>query len=140
VTEHQGSIDDEPQLPAVISEVLETWTTMADLMAAERVRYSLPPSTDPPGSRADLPPAVLPQVFDLIARIREDISRHRALAASGGEEAALAAEVADAKERACENFTAGVGHFIASMSSFLGTAYDDYARKALGMSAEDGPD
>jgi hypothetical protein len=130
----EGRAPGEQELAPAVAEVLETWMSLADGIAAQRERYNLPPSTDPPGSRADLPPAVLPQVFDLVVCIREDISRLRLLAASGtGDEAALAAEAADAKERACEKFTAGISRFTASVSSFLGTAYDDYARKALGM-------
>ena len=130
----EGRAPGEQKLVLAVAEVLDTWTSLADAIAAQRERYNLPPDTDPPGSRADLPPAVLPQVFDLVACIREDISRLRVLAASGtGDEAALAAEAADAKERACEKFTTGISHFTASVNSFLGTAYDDFARKALGM-------
>jgi hypothetical protein len=117
-----------------VAQMLETWTNLANRIAALRERYSLPPGTDPPGSRADLPPAVVPQVPDLVACIREDISRLRTLAASGtGDKAARAAEEADATERACERVTAAISRFTATVSSFLGTAYDDYARKALGM-------
>ena len=130
----EGRAPGEQELVLAVAEVLGTWTSLADAIAAQRERYNLPPSTDPPNSRADLPPAVLPQVFDLVACIREDISQLRVLATNSiGDEAALAAEAADAKERACEKFTAGISHFTASVSSFLGTAYDDYARKALGM-------
>jgi len=130
----EGRAPGEQKLALAVAEVLGTWTSLADAIAAERERYHLPPSTDPPGSRADLPPAVLPQVFDLVACIREDISRLRVLAANGtGDEAALAGQAADAKERACEKFTAGISQFTASVSSFLGTVYDDYSRKALGM-------
>jgi hypothetical protein len=130
----EGRAPGEQKLVLAVAEVLGTWTSLADAIAAQRERYNLPPSTDPPGSRADLPAAVLPQVFDLVACIREDISRLRVLATNSiGDEAALAAEAADAKERACEKFTAGISRFTASVSSFLGTAYDDYARKALGM-------
>ncbi len=123
----------KPGIPPEVREYLKEWKELAAHMTGVRTLYNMPAVIDPDDGRTGLPPAILPQAFDLISRIKEDVGRLRARAA---EEPGRTSDEADRKEQACERFTAAVSHIFSAAVELLGTEHDEIGRKTLGVLPE----